>query len=471
MKKNVYPLRTFGILPIFSLLFSAVQAQTLNNTPKPPALPFAIDSVKRLSDEDLAEKKEGYYFTGLPEFSSDPVNGFGAGVEGELFFSGTKSDPLYYYTPYRTRTAITLFLTNKYQREAAVSFDVPYIFNTQWRLRLEAAAEVNPNRLYFGQNASSLGTLTNPYSGESFKNYSSYEQSLSTYPNPSGSGQLTNAAYNTYQIEEYIFNASAERSILSGKARLLTGFEAAQVNITTFDYTTDRQDKSVNDGPSLLQQDAQNGNVKWGVGNNFITIWQLGMVYDTRDLETDPGKGIFAEITNELSGPFIGSGSKYTFNKTFAQIKYFEKIMPGTFKKVVFAGRIGAGYTAGDAPFFEYQDQWSSEGSIEGLGGLRTIRGYKQSRFLGRLMNFANFELRARFAEAKIANQHLAFSAVPFADAGGVWDSFRTYNNNNYRHSEGLGLRIAWNVNTILIFDYAVSKEDNQFFFNFGHTF
>jgi outer membrane protein assembly factor BamA len=40
----------------------------------------------------------------------------------------------------------------------------------------------------------------------------------------------------------------------------------------------------------------------------------------------------------------------------------------------------------------------------------------------------------------------------------------------NYRYAEGLGLRIAWNVN-ILRFDYAVSKEDAQFFFNFGHTF
>jgi len=42
---------------------------------------------------------------------------------------------------------------------------------------------------------------------------------------------------------------------------------------------------------------------------------------------------------------------------------------------------------------------------------------------------------------------------------------------NNFRISEGLGLRIAWNVNTILRFDYALSKEDRQFFFNLSHAF
>ena len=450
-------------------------AQQPQDVPLRPAqLPFAIDSVKRLSDEDLAEKKEGVYFTGVPELSSDPVNGFGIGVEGELFSTGSKKDPLYYYTPYRTRTALTLFITNKLQREAALSFDVPYIFNSKWRLRLEAAAEINPNRLYFGQNSSSLGVLTNPFTRKTFSNYNSYESSLNNLrpaQNPGETGNVTDAAYNTYQIEEYIFNASAERSFMDGKARLLTGFEAAQVNITTFDGKADIADKDKTDGQSLLQQDYSGGIVKWGLGNNFLTIWQLGIVYDTRDLETDPGRGTFAEITNELSGPFIGSGSKYTFNKTFAQIKYFKKIMPGTFKKVVFAARVGAGYTAGDAPFFEYQDQWSSEGSIEGLGGLRTMRGYKQSRFLGRLMNFGNLELRCRFAEAKFLDQHFAFSAVPFVDAGGVWDNLKDYNSANYRVSEGMGLRIAWNVNTILLFDYAVSKEDNQFFFNLGHMF
>ncbi len=139
---------------------------------------------------------------------------------------------------------------------------------------------------------------------------------------------------------------------------------------------------------------------------------------------------------------------------------------------MVLAARVGIGYTAGNAPFYEYQDQWSSEGSIEGLGGGTTLRGYKQSRFLGRVMQFNNFEIRYKFAQTTFLKQSLAFSAVPFFDVGAVWNDFNSMHNlNNYRYSEGLGLRIAWNVNTILRFDYAVSKEDGQFFFQIGHTF
>jgi outer membrane protein assembly factor BamA len=87
------------------------------------------------------------------------------------------------------------------------------------------------------------------------------------------------------------------------------------------------------------------------------------------------------------------------------------------------------------------------------------------------IMNFNNFELRSQFFTGKIFDQHLAFSAVPFFDFGGCWDNFTALNVQNYRYNSGLGLRIAWNVNTILRFDYAISKEDNQFFFQMNHTF
>jgi outer membrane protein assembly factor BamA len=219
----------------------------------------------------------------------------------------------------------------------------------------------------------------------------------------------------------------------------------------------------------LCQNDYDAGRIV-GLKKGLVQLYQVGLIYDTRDLETDPSSGIFAELTNELSLKDIGS--LYDFNKTFAHINFYQKLFPKVFKKMVLAGRVAFGYTALNAPFFEYQDEWSSEGSIEGLGGPNTLRGYKQSRFLSRAMSFNNLEIRYRFAQCKFLKQHFAFSAVPFVDAGGVWDDLsRVGDFSNYRVSEGLGLRIAWNVNTILRFDYAISKEDNQFFFNLSHAF
>src|ERR1700751_2232994 len=102
-------------------------------------LPFAIAKEKRLPDDELKEKKEGIYFTGVPDLSSDPINGFGAGAEGSLFFNGKKTNPFFEYPPYRAELNLALFITTKSQQEIKLGLDVPYIFNTKWRLRLEAA--------------------------------------------------------------------------------------------------------------------------------------------------------------------------------------------------------------------------------------------------------------------------------------------------------------------------------------------
>ena len=417
-------------------------------------LPFAIAKEKRLPDDELAEKKEGFYFTAVPDLSSDPVNGLGAGAEGSLFFDGKKTDPFFAYTPYRAVLNVAIFATTKSQQEIKLGLDIPYIFNTKWRLRAEAAYEINPNLLYFGTTEQSLKPLSyypnnnpaNPLVNNA--SYSNYEKNLTG----------NTAHYNTYTKKEAILNISMERSFYEGRLRALIGYEIANVNISS----------PLNDS-SLVRKDADSHKIQ-GYGPNMVSFVQTGLIYDTRDLETDPTKGSFAELTNELS--LVAFGSRYNLNKTFFHYNLYLPVLPKVFKRLTFAGRIAMGYTAGNAPFYEYQDQWSSEGSIEGLGGGNTLRGYKQSRFLGRVMQFTNLELRGRFAQCKLLKQTFAFSAVPFFDMGGVWDNLSRLNHTeNFRYSEGLGLRIAWNVNTILRFDYAISKEDRQFFFSLGHAF
>ncbi|MDB5273726.1 MAG: hypothetical protein JWO58_2093, partial [Chitinophagaceae bacterium] len=352
---------------ILSLGKTFAQNDTLNTSISGQNLPFSIADEKRLSEEDLSNKKEGVYVTGVPELSSDPINGFGYGAEVEIFFNGKKSDPFFAYTPYRKKLNVVVFNTSNAQREVALGLDIPYIFNSKWRLRVEAAYEINPNLLYFGTTEKSLDPLSYHPNGDSTQtlvdhaSYSDYENSLTGI----------NYNYNRYQKQEFIFNVSAEHSFFDSKVRVLGGYEIADVTITPFS------------GNSLVKNDYDAGNIS-GVYQGTVSIIQAGIVYDTRDLETDPTKGLFAEITNEFSAQAIGS--KYNFNKTFVHAKAYQKILPGVFKKMILAVRAGMGYTAGDAPFFEYQDQWSSEGSIEGLGGPTTIRGYKQSRFLGRVM-------------------------------------------------------------------------------------
>jgi hypothetical protein len=465
------------ILILFVLLKTAslVYAQEQRDTTK---LPFAIADQKKLSEEDLKDKKEGFYVTAVPELSSDPINGLGYGVEGSLFFNGKKSDPFFNYTAYRGKLDVALFLTTNNQREIGLKLDIPYLFNSKWRLRVEATYESNPNLLYFGTTEKSLAPFSffpandSSRSPENNASYDKFSNNLDYIQNG-----FTNHYYNGYTSEEYKLNVSAERAYLDSKLRLLAGFEVSSVSIGTYDNkifkdaidpVTGNKMEAKN-STTLISRDFQSGKIV-GLGNNIITILQTGIVYDTRDLEPDPNKGVFAELTNEFSNKIIGS--KFNFNKTFAEVKVYKKLFPSVFKKIIFASRLGMGYIAGNAPFFEYQDLWSSEGNVGVLGGPFTLRGFKQSRFLARAMNFANFELRYRLVHFNFLKQHIALSAVPLFDVGGAWDNLsRIGKFSNYRYSEGMGLRIAWNVNTILRFDYAISKEDKQFFFNFGHAF
>jgi outer membrane protein assembly factor BamA len=417
-------------------------------------LPFAIAKEKRLPDDELAEKKEGVYVTGVPDLSSDPINGFGYGAEGSLFINGKRSDPFFEFTPYRAEITLALFNTTKNAREIKLGIDVPYIFSTKWRLRAEAAYEINPNFLYFGITEKSLEPLSyhpNNDTAQPLKknaDYPDYEKNLVG----------NRSFYNTYTKTEAVLNISGERSFMEGKMRLLAGYEIANINISS----------PLNDS-SFVHKDFLDKKIK-GFGDNLISLIQLGVIYDTRDLETDPTKGIFAEVTYELSLKAIGS--QYDFNKTFIHANGYYPLFPKLFKRMIMCGSFGLSFTEGDAPFFEYPDAWSSEGDIDGMGGSRTLRGYKQARFVAPVMQYADFELRYRFMQFKLLKQHFAFSAVPFFDEGGVWDNLNNLDRTqNLRYSEGLGLRIGWNVNTILRFDYAISKEDHQFFFQIGHTF
>jgi outer membrane protein assembly factor BamA len=429
---------------LFFIFISKVNAQQQDSI----KLPFAIAKEKRMPDDELAEKKEGISFAGVPDLSSDPVNGFGVGVEGSMFFNGKKKDPFYAYTPYRAELNLAVFVTTRLQREIQLGLDVPYIFNTKWRLRTEAAYEANPNFLYFGVTEKSLAPLVNPKTGVEYSSYKDYKNNL-----------LANSInYNTFYKTEAVLNVSMERSFLEGKLRTLIGYEIAQINVST----------PLNDS-SLVHKDFDSGKIK-GYGSNIISLVQLGVIYDTRDLETDPTKGIFAEVTNEVS--LTALASQYNFNKLFLHANGFYPLFPKVFKRLILAGSFGFVWTQGDAPFFEYSDAWSSEGDIDGMGGSKTLRGYKQARFVAPVMQYLDIELRCRIGQLKLLKQNLAFSVVPFFDEGGVWDNLsRITHLENIRYSEGLGLRIAWNVNTILRFDYAISQEDRQFFFALGHTF
>nr|WP_291880594.1 DUF5982 domain-containing protein [Leptospira sp.] len=468
--------------------------------PPPKNLPFPMDVSKQLCKKDIEDKKDGWYPTGLPLINSDPNEGIGYGARAYIYNNGPKTDPLFHYTPYRMRLFAQYFNTNKNAQYHQISLDMPFIADTQWRLRADAFLTITPTTLYFGIGESSMRSLSylernQPYNRQvnnaSFvdqeTNLTFYRPGTSSDPFSvggktfSGIPQMpgyvvTDKMYNRYTIETPMATVSGERSFVGGTVRLVSGLKFSNNIIRTYDGkmvrgvdpTFDQLSADVPNGKTRLTEDHE-GKKIIGYQGGYVNALRLGIVYDTRDFEPDPNSGIFAEVTYEKHSKALGSDFQY--QKYFAQTKMFWSPFPKLVDKLVVANRFGLGVTEGDAPFFEYRNMWGTEGLVGGLGGLRTLRGFKQDRFVGRAMGWGNSEIRWKFAEAKLGSEFFAFNIVPFFDYGRVWDDEHKINLKNYFYSKGIGLRIAWNQATIIMIDYAKSREDEQLFVNFSHVF
>lgn len=452
----------------------AVEAQD-TITVKKDSLSFVKS--KRMSDEDLAKKREGTFVTGLPDISSDPVTGFGFGVRTNVIWNGKRDNELFAYTPYLMKLKANAAWYTSNAKELALSLDVPYYKGTRWRFKIDFKAQQNPANLYFGLTEKTLGDLRLPSDeNTTFSTYKEYDRARKTL-RPGGVGEaafVTDALSNRFRETEYMLNLKADYALGNGKWRIMGGYEIQHLSYKTFegmeadaiDPVTGNHTKAPN-GMSLLRRDFEQGNIS-GVDGGWVSIIQNALIYDTRDFEPDPTKGAYFEIANEYSSKLIGS--QFDFDKLLIQGRYYQKLPFG--KRTVLAGRVGIGNVFGkNSPFFEYQDQWSPEGSINAMGGKASLRGYRANRFLARSMWFSNFEVRTRLVETTLWKQHLSFTVAPFFDMGTVRDRWQDLNFQNIKYSYGAGLRVGWNQSTILYFDYGKSKEDGMFFFGIGQAF
>lgn len=434
---------------------------------------------KRMSDADLAKKREGAFLTGLPDLSSDPVTGFGVGVKSNIYWNGKRDNPLFPYTPYlaHLKANVSYFTTNA--REISLSADVPYYKGTRWRYRVDVKAQQNPANLYFGLSEATLGNLRLPSNpSRTFRTYPDYNSARKMLrPGQAGEAEfVTDALSNRFRETEFMLNLKADYALGKGRWRVMGGYEIQNLQYRTFTGTGTETDATdpltggtvrVRNGKSLLERDFEQGKI-FGLNGGWVSILQTALIYDTRDFEPDPTKGMYFEAANEFSNKVIGS--EFNFDKVFFQGRAYRKLPVG--RRTVAAARAAAGTILGkQAPFFEFQDQWSPDGSVNALGGKQSLRGYRQNRFLARTVAFANAELRVRVADVKAGRQSFGFGVAPFADVGTVRDRWQDLSFDQVKFSYGAGARVAWNLSTIVFFDYGISEEDQLFYFGIGQSF
>ncbi len=299
---------------------------------------------------------------------------------------------------------------------------------------------------------------------------------------------VTDRHYNELEYSERLYNILAERTFASGRGRIMFGYELLFVSISdyfgrlaeeAFDENGNELINVVN-GRTRLTEDflgVTPGN-PWkrhnigGYKGGREGILAFALMYDTRDFEPDPTNGIFLEYSHEHSRPWMFS--EFSFDKNFLHVAYFKRLFPENIKRMVFAFHGGIGYIWGsNIPFYEAMDLSSlaEAGGIEVLGGAKSLRGFREYRFVGPLTSVVNLELRTRVAETSLFSQFFSLDVLPFFDLGRVWNTISEFSFKNYRHSSGIGCRLAWNQSTILRADFAVSSESKQFFFGFSHVF
>ena len=207
-----------------------------------------------------------------------------------------------------------------------------------------------------------------------------------------------------------------------------------------------------------------NGEKDGGITNSFMA----GLIYDTRNRLTNPGKGIFTELDLKWTPSFLTTGGYSSLSIGLIHKQYFTLIN----RRLIFAYRLWWNATLyGDSPFYARQILTTFAGS-EGYGGTSTLRGGLMQRIVTRDFLMGTAELRTRLINFRFIRQNMWYlGAVFFTDAGRILKPFSLNTANvpsdlkplyfgdidkSIHATLGGGIKLVMNENFVLSAEYAV---------------
>jgi hypothetical protein len=285
-----------------------------------------------------------------------------------------------------------------------------------------------------------------------------------------------------YRHERSMFRAMVDlQGSLSGRElRWVAGFgvlsnSVGPVDIERLNKGKDEADL-LPDRPGLYDEyvdwEIIGDNEKGGGWTNNIKI---GMVYDTRDFEPNPMKGMWSEVVLFAAPKFFGNGD-FGYNKISATHRQYFTLMKD---KLSLAYRLNyQGTISGTVPFFMQPymiNSFSNTSNTDGLGGSKTLRGVLRNRVVGDAFAFGNIELRWKFFNTILLNQDIYLALNPFVDTGKVlkkidFPSGANTSNSDYfindeealHTSIGAGLKVVLNQNFIVAIDYGKALDERD---------
>ena len=211
----------------------------------------------------------------------------------------------------------------------------------------------------------------------------------------------------------------------------------------------------------------------WGGWNSTV---RLGLLFDTRDKEGAPSRGIWAEAHTTLAPKWLGTTNPYyRYSLTF---RHYVPIVKNDI--LTFAYRLNYEGTIGkNAPYYvlPFITVMGPSYDRDGMGGYRTIRGLMRNRVQGLDVASYNVEMRWRFVNFTLWKQNIAFGLSAFSDGTMVtrnydmsfkgeekyrqdYDAYMAASGNRTEDrphiTVGGGLRFIMNQNFIVAFEYGL---------------
>ena len=218
---------------------------------------------------------------------------------------------------------------------------------------------------------------------------------------------------------QFRFVTSVQRRIV-GNLNWAAG--VSYYNIVTSDVTMEKYKDQV----SLYELYRDAGLIRANEANGGNVLqFKAGLVYDSRDHDSDPTRGLNIEATLVGAPDIIDRKGYSNLGFTFVGSHY----VPVYKDRLTFAYRLGVQTKlAGEIPYYfinNVNTLFFRKVYTEGLGGNASVRGINRNGVVGNGIAWLNTEFRWRIVNFRFINQNFHIALNPFFDMGQVIQPYR----------------------------------------------
>ena len=396
----------------FALALAAIMFVSFTASAEPKKDKAEKKSEVTTADGKKQTVKKGWNFAPFPSIGYNSDTGFQIGALCEIFDYGDGST----YPAYKHKFNVDLSWTTKDQVKLHFFYDSKYLIP---KVRLTFAATYILAQMYpfMGFNGAAAPYFTDLASGKKQMNrvamYNVRRNSMRIMADFQGDilpkfRWAAGISYWWYDVQD-----------ISLKKKGKTAYDSKVAN----EYLTNQGINS----PSLWQlyQTAGLIHANEAHGGHHLEL-KAGLVYDSREHEADPTRGIWAEVYAYGSPDILNGRGKdgYHYLKLAAHFRHY---VPVWQDKITFAYHLAyQGKLAGNAPYYTLQNintLYLRQIISDGLGSINTVRGVPYNSVIG--YAWANFEMRFKIVSFRFIKQNFYLATNPFFDMGACVQQYR----------------------------------------------